>query len=236
MKENTSNYLDWIQEPRPSDKLSSCGKHTQITLYSNNNVQLIRFYCHRWDCPNCSKKKREAIRKEIMDVSTWWWKFDPKGRSYQAVQKLIKRAGAKYIALGTGAGTTIFVNMKLENSEIVAFQKLADSIEEILKQPSMTRERKFKYSLGLFPAEKSVETDAHLKLKVMVNENVGKLKERFKSKGYSASGGFQEYYIDLGEDAENVLSEVLSEIKDQVEYQTVSKKADQNRMAEQSGS
>ena len=184
MKEKASNYLNWIQEPRPQDKLSSCGKHTQITLYSNNSVQLIRSYCHRWDCPNCSKKKREAIRKEIMDVSTWWWKFDPKGRSYQAVQKQIKRAGAKYIALGTGPDTTIFVNMKLENSEIVAFQKLADLIEEILNQPSKTRERKFKHSQGLFSVDKSLETDIHLKLKVMVNENVGKLKERFKSKGY----------------------------------------------------
>lgn len=164
-----------------------------------------------------------------MDVSTWWWKFDPKGRSYQAVQKQIKRAGAKYIALGTGSDTTIFVNMKLDDSEIVAFQKLADLIEEILKQPSKQRERKFKHSLGLFPAAKSVETDAHLKLKVMVNENVGKLKERFKSKGYSASGGFQEYYIDLGEDAESVLAEVLSELESQVEYQTVYKKTDQNK-------
>ena len=52
----------------------------------------------------------------------------------------------------------------------------------------MTRERKFKHSLGLFAAEKSVETDADLKLKVIVNKNVGKLKERFKSKGYTASG------------------------------------------------
>jgi hypothetical protein len=164
-----------------------------------------------------------------MDVSTWWWKFDPKGRSYQAVQKQIKRAGAKYIALGTGPDTTIFVNMKLDDSEIVAFQKLADLIEETLKQPSKQRERKFKHSLGLFPAEKSVETDAHLKLKVMVNENVGKLKERFKSKGYSASGGFQEYYIDLGENAESVLAEVLSELENQVEYQTVYKKTDQTK-------
>ena len=227
MKEKASNYLDWIQEPRPQDKLSSCGKHTQITLYSNNSVQLIRFYCHRWDCPNCSKKKREAIRNEIMDVSTWWWKFDPKGRSYQAVQKQIKRAGAKYIALGTGSDTTFFVNMNLEDNEIVAFQKLADLIEEILNQPSKTRERKFKHSQGLFSVDKSLETDIHLKLKVMVNENVGKLKERFKSKGYSPNGGFQEYYIDLGEDAESVLAEVLSELENQVEYQTVYKKADQ---------
>jgi len=229
MKENTTNYLNWITEPSPQDKLSSCGKHTQITLYSNNSIQLIRFYCHRWDCPNCSKKKREAIRKEIMDVSTWWWKFDPKGRSYQAVQKQIKRAGAKYIALGTGSDTTIFVNMKLDDSEIVAFQKLADLIEEILNQPSKQRERKFKHSQGLFSVNNSPETDIHLKLRVMVNENIRKLVERFSSKGYSYNSGSRGYYVDLEENAKSVLSEVLSEIKNLVEYQTVYKKADQDK-------
>jgi hypothetical protein len=216
MKESLGNYLDWILEPSSQDKLASCGKHTQITLYSNNNVQLIRFYCHRWDCPNCSTKKRDAIRKEIMDVSPYWWKVDLNVRSYQAVQKQINRAGAKYIALGTGENTTVFVD-----------KKLADSIEEILKQPSEFRQRRFKHSRDLFQRRKSLETDVHLKQRVMVNESVRKLMERFSSKGYSANISSGGYYIDLGEDAEAALKEVLSEIKSQVEYRTVHKKADQ---------
>ena len=133
MEEESTNYLAWILEPSSKDRLSSCGKHTQIILYSNNRAQLTRFYCHRWDCPNCSKKNIEAIRKKMMDYSSYWYKIDFKGRNYSAVQKEIKRAGAEYVALGTGANTTIFVNKKLDNTEFVGFQKLADTIEEILQ-------------------------------------------------------------------------------------------------------
>jgi hypothetical protein len=218
MEEELSNYLDWITEPSKKDKLSSCGKHTQITLYTNNTIQLIRFYCHRWDCPNCSQKKRAAISKKIFEVSPYWWKINLKGRSYQAVQKQIKRAGAEYIALGTGDNTEIFVNKKLDDAEIIAFQKLADSIEEILKQPAQPGEHRFKHSRGLFPTEDKSDPITHLKMNVMVNEPISKLTDRFARKGYPSSGGIGGYYIDLGEQAEAVLNGVLSEIKEHVEY------------------
>ena len=63
----------------------------------------------------------------------------------------------------------------------------------------------------------------------MVNENIRKLVERFSSKGYSYNSGSRGYYVDLEENAKSVLSEVLSEIKNLVEYQTVYKKADQDK-------
>jgi hypothetical protein len=226
MEQESSSYSDWILESSSQDKLASCGKHTQITLYSNNNVQLTRFYCHRWDCENCSAKKREIIVKEIMDVSKWWWKIDLKGRSYQAVQKQIKRAGAEYIALGTGADTTIFVNKKLDDTEIVAFQKLADLIEEILKQPSEYRQRRFKHSRGLFQTEKKPESNVHLEMEAIINESVKKLIEIFRSKGYSFSTGFTGYHADLGHDARSKLEEILDGIKSKIEYKKEYKKPD----------
>jgi hypothetical protein len=172
------------------------------------------------------KKEREIIVKEIMDVSPYWWTINLCGRSYESVQKQIKRAGAQYIALGTGANMTIFVNKNLDDTKVVASQKLADSIEEILKEPSEYRQRRFKHSRGLFQPEKKPESNVHLEMEAIVNESVNKLIEIFRSKGYSFSSGFSGYYADLGEDAKNKLDGILDGMKNKIEYKKEYKKPD----------
>lgn len=165
-----ASILDWFRTPSPQDKKEACGKVTQIVEYTNGTVGVMAFYCHRWDCPTCEANRREEIKQQITNARSFWFMKIIDDVSYSAVTKQVKRASAKYCALGRGENTLMLTTSKVfEDSISVYGEKLLRLVDLFLEScPYDYRHRKFRHSKDLFPAKGTSTTFVHIKHKIAV--------------------------------------------------------------------
>ena len=181
-----ASILDWFRAPSPQDKKEACGRVTQIVEYTNGTVGVMAFYCHRWDCPTCEANRREEIKRQISSARSFWFMKVIDDMKYSAVAKRVKRAGAKYCALGRGENVLMLTTRKVfEDSSSVYGEKLSRLIDLFLEScPYAYRRRKFRHSKDLFLKKGTSITPVHIKRKIAVMKSREYILASLEDNGY----------------------------------------------------
>jgi hypothetical protein len=210
------SILDWKLAPTPSDRLTSCGKLTHITEYTNSTIQVMKFFCHRWDCPTCKAASIERTASKIMKFSPIWYTKTVGIDEFSAMQKRIQRSDAIYCGVGVEKILLLTNRPILPDMELKHGGKLKELISAYLDQPSGYRERRFRHSNNLFP--KKEPSTVHIKRRITVKETVLNVVGKLKSNGYVSSNILPgvHYLQPPLFSARDVLSETLIGLSDDV--------------------
>jgi hypothetical protein len=179
------SVLDWITEPIPSQKKALCGQVTQITLYTNNTILVQAYYCHRFDCPRCGLERKQQIKDKILKASNIWYVKSISENEYTAITKRINRSGSKYCVIGSGDKLLLMtLNPVIEGSKASLGSVLESQIDKYLDCAYDYRQRRFKHSQGLFPAEEKSDPVTHIERIYAINFPKDKVIQIFGKGGY----------------------------------------------------
>ena len=193
------SVLDWVLAPTPLEKMKACGSVTQITEFSNGTIGIMTFYCHRWDCEHCRQASKQSIINKIMKKSLLWYTKPIEASKYQAIRKRVVRAGAQYVAIGSGDEILMLTDKPvLEGAKLLSKLQLEPLIERYLESESQYdyRHRRFRHSEGLFPPTKPASINIHIKRKIALDKPKKDVIAGLGDKGYMSTNigiGFIEY-------------------------------------------
>jgi hypothetical protein len=152
--EDASSIADsWGLEEPGEERKRACGKGTHITVYTNGMIALMRFMCHRWDCPTCSAEQLKKIKNIILTYCSTWYVTLIGSEKYIAITKRIRRSGAKYLAIGWYEVWMIFTDKQVSKDFRPPFSKdlLERLIDVVVKDaPYESRSRRIRFSRNFF--------------------------------------------------------------------------------------
>lgn len=160
-----------------------CRKATKIPLCSDGAFLVDWFYCDIWGCERCGPRLRKQILDLIQPYCSSWYRVLEMVNEDDLVdmEMMLERTGTPWVAIKIWREAWMFLTEKQVIEESSADPELTLSFGADLQWPSMSRERRFLYSKGLFPEyTKIVEAKDYIEVK----ENPDWVREILRRQGY----------------------------------------------------
>lgn len=164
-----------------------CRKATKIPLCRDGTFSIDRFCCDIPVCEYCGPRLNKLILHFIQQNCSTWYdvselvsEFD-----YMAMKTRLDQTGTRWVAIKAWQSLWLFLTEKqvIPESHIDAKITLL-RVESALKWPYFSRERRLRYSKGLFPEyTKMIEPKHH----ILVKENPDWVREILHRQGYTDS-------------------------------------------------
>jgi hypothetical protein len=164
-----------------------CRKATKVPLWPDGTFSVDRFYCDIPACECCGPRLKSQIVNMIrQNCSTWYNVSELMGEfDLLSIEAEIERAGSRWVAVGANYKGWLYITEKPVIKESTAdIEVTLYRVGSMLQHPLMSKERRLRYSAGLFlEYTKMVESKNY----ILVKENRDWVREILRREGYTDS-------------------------------------------------